>query len=177
MSGRASSLWKLSNEVLTSLSDWNDVQMICTWPRLHGHPIISCFIKLQNGLPFWCRLTQGCREKRLLNGMDVSLIREAKNWLCGITCSCFIIIAGREPACVVDSQVHAPHEWLGGNEETNEEQNWESRGRQCQPYHSVGRWEKVKAAMLFIVALSDWSMGDWVLGRLNCHMKSRIKST
>jgi len=30
-------------------------------------PIISCFSKIQNGLPFWCRLTQVVLEKRPLN--------------------------------------------------------------------------------------------------------------
>jgi len=30
-------------------------------------PIISCFSKIQNGLPFWCRLTQAVLEKRPLN--------------------------------------------------------------------------------------------------------------
>jgi len=30
-------------------------------------PIVSCFIKIQNGLPFWCQLTQVVLEKRPLN--------------------------------------------------------------------------------------------------------------
>jgi len=33
----------------------------------HYHPIISCFIKIQNGLPFQCWLTQVVLEKRPLN--------------------------------------------------------------------------------------------------------------
>jgi len=45
-SGRASSLY------------WSEVQMICIWSSwCHFHPIISCFIKIQHGLPFWCLLT------------------------------------------------------------------------------------------------------------------------
>jgi len=33
-------------------------QMICIWPSwCHCQPIISCFINIQNGLPFWCWLT------------------------------------------------------------------------------------------------------------------------
>ena len=36
---------------------------LMSWP-----PIIPCFIKIQNGLPFWCRLTQVVLEKRPLNG-------------------------------------------------------------------------------------------------------------
>jgi len=30
-------------------------------------PIISCFSKIQNGLPLWCRLTQVVLKKRPLN--------------------------------------------------------------------------------------------------------------
>ena len=33
----------------------------------HCHPIISCSSKIQNSLPFWCRLTQVVLEKRPLN--------------------------------------------------------------------------------------------------------------
>jgi len=33
-------------------------------------PFISCFIKIQNGLPFWCRLTQVVLEKRPLIGFS-----------------------------------------------------------------------------------------------------------
>jgi len=58
----------LSDEVLAWLSVWSEVQMICIWSRwCHCHPIISCFIKIQIGLPFWCRLTQVVLEKRPLN--------------------------------------------------------------------------------------------------------------
>ena len=34
----------------------------------HCHPIICCSSKIQNGLPFWCRLTQVVWKKRSLNG-------------------------------------------------------------------------------------------------------------
>jgi len=41
------------------LSVWSEVQMICIWPSwCDCHPITSCSSKIQNGLPFWCRLTQ-----------------------------------------------------------------------------------------------------------------------
>jgi len=59
---------KLSDGVLAWLSVWSVEQMICirsSW--CHFHPIISCFSKIQNGLPFWCRLTQVVLEKRPLN--------------------------------------------------------------------------------------------------------------
>jgi len=50
--------------------------MICTWSSwCHCHPIISCFIKIQNDLPFWCRLTHvypGCAGKGPLNGCGSS---------------------------------------------------------------------------------------------------------
>ena len=43
--------------------------MICIWSSwCHCHPIICCCSKIQNGLPFWCLLTQVVLEKRLLNG-------------------------------------------------------------------------------------------------------------
>jgi len=59
---------KLSDEVLAWLSVWSVVQMICVWSSwCRCHPIISYFSKIQNGLPFWCRLTQVVLEKRLLN--------------------------------------------------------------------------------------------------------------
>jgi len=44
--------------------------MICIWSNwCHCHPIISCFVKIQNGLPilFWCHLTQVVLENTLLN--------------------------------------------------------------------------------------------------------------
>jgi len=47
------------------------MQMICIWPSwCHCHHIISCFSKIQNGLPFWCRLTQVVLEKKPLNVYD-----------------------------------------------------------------------------------------------------------
>jgi len=50
--GRASGLWKLSGVVLAWLSAWSEV-----------HPFMSCSSKIQNGLPFWRRLTQIVLEK------------------------------------------------------------------------------------------------------------------
>ena len=47
--------------------------MICIWSSwCYCHPIISCSSKIQNGLPFWCRLTQVVLEKTPLNGHDSS---------------------------------------------------------------------------------------------------------
>jgi len=55
---------KLSGEVMAWLSVWSKVEMICIWSSwCYCHPIISCFIKIQNGLPFWCQLTNGVLEK------------------------------------------------------------------------------------------------------------------
>ena len=43
----------------------SEVQKICIWfSWCHWHPIISCFIEIQNSLPFWCRLTQVVMKKR-----------------------------------------------------------------------------------------------------------------
>ena len=66
---------KLSGEVLAWLSVWSKVQMICirsSW--CHYHPIISCSGKIQNGLAFWCRLTQVVLDKRPLNGCGSSVV-------------------------------------------------------------------------------------------------------
>jgi len=47
--------------------------MICMWSSwCHCHPVISCSSKIQNGLPFWCQLTQVVLEKRPLNGCSSS---------------------------------------------------------------------------------------------------------
>jgi len=55
------------------LSVWSEVQVICIWSNLcNCRPIISCFIKIQNGLPFWCRLTRVVLEKRPLDGCSSS---------------------------------------------------------------------------------------------------------
>jgi len=42
--------YKLSDKVLAWLSVWSIVQIICVWSSwCHWHPIISCFIKTENG--------------------------------------------------------------------------------------------------------------------------------
>jgi len=47
-------------------------KMICIWSIwCHCH-LISCCSKIQNGLPFWCQLTQVALEKRPLNGCSNS---------------------------------------------------------------------------------------------------------
>lgn len=47
---------------------WGEVQIICVWSTwCHWHRIISCSIKNQKCLPFWCWLTEVVREKRPLN--------------------------------------------------------------------------------------------------------------
>jgi len=63
----------LSGDVLAWLSVWTKVQMICIWSSwCHCHPIISCSCHIQNGLPFWCRLTQVVLEKGPLTGCSSS---------------------------------------------------------------------------------------------------------
>jgi len=64
---------KLSGEVLAWLSVWSEVQMIDIWSSwCICHPIISCCSKIQNGLPFWCRLAKVALEERPLNGCSNS---------------------------------------------------------------------------------------------------------
>jgi len=58
---------KLSDGVLAWLSVWSEVQICISPSWCHSHPVISYFTKIQNGLPFWCQLTQVVLEKRPLN--------------------------------------------------------------------------------------------------------------
>jgi len=64
---------KLSGEVLAWLSVWskvqNDLHMVQPMPP---PPIASYSSKIQNGLPFWCQLTEVVLEKRPLNGCSSS---------------------------------------------------------------------------------------------------------
>jgi len=63
-----------SSEVLAWLSVWSEAQMICIWSSwCHCHPIVSYTSKIQNGLPFWCWLTQVVLEKGPLNGCSSSI--------------------------------------------------------------------------------------------------------
>jgi len=69
--GGRKKIWpvKLSDELPAWLSVWSKVQMTCIWSSwCYWHPIISCFIKVEKGKPFWCLLTWAVLEKRLLNG-------------------------------------------------------------------------------------------------------------
>ena len=78
---------KLSGEVLAWLSIWNEIQMICIWSSwCHCHRVISCSSKIQNGLPFWCRLIQVVLDKRPLNRCSSSsnIMRNA-----GVNCCCY----------------------------------------------------------------------------------------
>jgi len=65
---------RLTDEVLAWLSVWSEVQMICIWSSwCHCHPVISCFIKIQTGLPFRYCLTLVVLEKWPLTGCLVSV--------------------------------------------------------------------------------------------------------
>jgi len=55
---------KLSDEVLFRVKcRWSAYGQTESW--WHCHTIISCSIKIQNGLPFWCKLTQVVLEKAI----------------------------------------------------------------------------------------------------------------
>jgi len=52
---------------MVTVSVCSEKQMICIWSSwCHCHHIISCSSKIENGLPFWRRLTQVVLEKRTL---------------------------------------------------------------------------------------------------------------
>jgi len=61
----------------------NDLHMVQLMPL---PPIISCSSKIQNGLPFWCRLTQVVLEKRLLNGCSVVVVVVSSNSSISLDC-------------------------------------------------------------------------------------------
>jgi len=44
------------------------------------HPVIFSSSKIQNGLPFWCRLTQLVLENRPLNGCSSSVVISVTVW-------------------------------------------------------------------------------------------------
>jgi len=49
--------------------------LISIWSSwCHCHPTVSCSSKIQNGLPFWCLLTQVVLEKRPLSGRSVVVV-------------------------------------------------------------------------------------------------------
>jgi len=54
----------------------------CIWSSwCHCHPIISCSSKIQNGLPFWCRLARVVVEKRPLSGCSSSSSSSYCGWI------------------------------------------------------------------------------------------------
>ena len=64
---------KLRGGVLAWLSVWSKMQKIFIWSSwCHCHPIICCSSKIQNGLPFWCWLTQVVLERQPLSGCSSS---------------------------------------------------------------------------------------------------------
>jgi len=94
---------KLSCEVLAWLSVWSKVQMICiqsSW--CHCHPVISCFIKIQNGLTFLVMAYPGYSEKRGMLFIQACTSHQAV-W-CGwmMVCSC----ETNHTFCIADSVVY-----------------------------------------------------------------------
>jgi len=58
----------MSDEVLLWLSVWSKVQLICIWCSwCHCHPVILCFIKIQNSSGFLVLTYLVVLKKRLLN--------------------------------------------------------------------------------------------------------------
>jgi len=58
----------------------SEMQMICIWSSwCHGHPIIACFIKIQNSLTFLVLAFPGCPGK------------EAVKWVCLFHPKCSIL--------------------------------------------------------------------------------------
>jgi len=50
---------------LCGFSQFSICHYLQSYLQCHCHPIISCSSKIQNGLPFWCRLTEVVMKKGL----------------------------------------------------------------------------------------------------------------
>jgi len=89
-SGRASSLWKLRDEVFVWLSVWSKVQIVCicfSWCHCHPKtPSSLASFKSRLVLPFWYRLTQVVLEKRQLNMCSSGL--QCCNWSAVLVMQC-----------------------------------------------------------------------------------------
>jgi len=65
---------QLSDEVLVWLYVRSEVWMPCVWSSwCHCDPIISCFLKIQNGLTFVVLAYQGCPGKEAVKRVSVCL--------------------------------------------------------------------------------------------------------
>ena len=74
--------------MLAWLSVWSEVQMICIWSSwCHCHPIISCFIKIQNGLTFPVPAYPGCPGKEAIKRVSCRW-RVDKTVLCDTVWRC-----------------------------------------------------------------------------------------
>ena len=85
---------KLSGEVLAWLfleRAANDLHMVQLMPL---PPIVFCFIKIQNGLPFRLRLTQVVLVKRPFNGRSVVVEKDEP------TLKCLLLIFSFVCACM-----------------------------------------------------------------------------
>jgi len=77
--------WVMGTGVVICLEcDANDLHTVQLMPL---PSIVSCFSKIQNGLPVWCRLTQIVLEKRPLN-VCVCVCVRACSRACARVCAC-----------------------------------------------------------------------------------------
>jgi len=72
--------------VLAWLSVWSEVQMICIWSCCcHCHPIISSFIKIQNGLTFLVPANPGWSGKEAVKRVSQVCV-SVLSWDNGLSC-------------------------------------------------------------------------------------------
>jgi len=65
---------KLSDEALVWLSVWSE-QTICMWSSCcYCHPVVSCFIKIQNGFTFLVPAYPGRPGKEAVRRLSVGLV-------------------------------------------------------------------------------------------------------
>jgi len=63
------------------ISVWSEVQIICIWfSWCHCHPIISCFIEIQNGFTFLMPAYPGCPGKEAVKQVSMSVCETDNIW-------------------------------------------------------------------------------------------------
>jgi len=134
-------------------NEWNEVQMICVWSSwCHCHPIISRFSKIQNGLPFWCRLTQVLLEKRPLNGCSSSSLSNY-NSMTAYICRRFI-----PTAAFVVFVIYSYHELMMMMLFLSEFDGtfWTTSSTGTRTHCSALSWSWITTSVMFLMLMSSY---------------------
>jgi len=94
--GVRKSIWAVK---WSELSAWSEVQIICIWfSWCHCHPIVSCFIKIQNGFTFLMPAYPACPGKEAIKQVSMSVCETDNIWkvqwmIFAGCCQCFELSA------------------------------------------------------------------------------------